>query len=305
MKRLIYISLMLLIQESAYCQQFPSMEGYNMNPFNLSPSFAGIQKQGAVFADYRSDWTGVAGGPVTCQLSYNDRFFEKVGIGARFIYDQTDIFKQIMLLGTYTYEVTIAEEHLVNFGLSVGFYRNSIDMAKYYSDPGYVQDNVLMYGLQKSKIKFASDMSFLYRFQKAEAGLLFSNLMFGSAKYNSTDISYKPMKNYLVHMSYRFDINKSMALKPYMIVRGGQNYPVQFEFSSEFRYLEKYWIMALFRTGGVWGMGLGGEIYKGILLNYSYNLSTNVAMNTFGSHQFTLGFRIPDSGKTDTKTHKK
>lgn len=298
MKRLLYISLVLLIPAGLYCQQFPFMEGYNMNPFNLSPSFAGIQKQGAIFADYRSDWTGVAGGPVTCQLSYNDRVFEKVGIGLRFMYDQTDIFKQVLLLGTYTYEVTIAEEHLVNFGLSVGLYRNSIDMAKYYNDPDYVQDNVLMYGLQKSKIKFASDMSLLYRFREIEAGILFSNLMFGSAKYNNTDISYKPMKNYLVHASYRFDINNSLAVKPFVLLRGGQNYPMQLELASEVRYIEKFWFMALYRTGGVWGMGLGGEIYKGILLNYSYNFSTNVAMGTFGSHQLTLGFRIPDFKKT-------
>ncbi len=39
-------------------------------------------------------------------------------------------------------------------------------------------------------------------------------------------------------------------------------------------------------------MGVGGEVYNGILLNYSYNLSTNVALNTFGSHQISLGVMI-------------
>jgi type IX secretion system PorP/SprF family membrane protein len=299
MKRLFYISLILLIPAGLYCQQFPFMEGYNMNPFNLSPSYAGIQNPASFFADYRSDWAGVEGGPVTTQLSYNDRVFEKVGIGVRFLYDQTDIFKQILLLGTYTYEVTIAEEHFVNFGLSVGIYQNSIDMAKYYNDPDYVQDNVLMYGLQKSKIKFASDISLLYRFRKMEAGILFSNLMFGSAKYNSEEISYKPMKNYLVHASYRFDTNNSLAIKPFILLRGGQNYPAQLEIATEVRYIEKLWLMALYRTGGVWGMGVGGVIYKGVILNYSYNFSTSVTMNTFGSHQVTLGLRIPDFKRSE------
>ena len=45
-------------------------------------------------------------------------------------------------------------------------------------------------------------------------------------------------------------------------------------------------------TGGIWGIGFGGEVYDGVLLNYSYNLSSNVALNTFGSHQFTLGVRL-------------
>jgi hypothetical protein len=39
-------------------------------------------------------------------------------------------------------------------------------------------------------------------------------------------------------------------------------------------------------------MGLGGEVYDGIILNYSYNLSTNVSLNTFGSHQLSVGIRI-------------
>jgi hypothetical protein len=39
-------------------------------------------------------------------------------------------------------------------------------------------------------------------------------------------------------------------------------------------------------------MGFGAGITDGIILNYSYNLSTNVALNTFGSHQITIGVRI-------------
>jgi hypothetical protein len=46
------------------------------------------------------------------------------------------------------------------------------------------------------------------------------------------------------------------------------------------------------RTGGIFGVGVGGEVYKGLIFNYSYNFSTNVALNTFSSHQLTLGVRI-------------
>jgi len=294
MKKLKYILLFSLIPAGLFGQQFPFMEGYNMNPFNMSPAFAGIHNPSTIFVDYRSDWTGVNGGPVTYQLSYNDRIFEKVGVGGRFIYDKTDIFKQTMLMGTYSYEVEVLDEHFLNFGLSVGFFRNSIDLAKYYNNPDFIQDNVLIYGLQKSKIKFATDISALYRFRQIEGGILFSNVMFGSAKYNSSDIAYKPMKNYLIHLSYDYEINRTWSVKPYALLRGGQHYPTQLEIASEVRFIKKFWGTAVFRTGGIWGMGLGGEIYKGVLMNYSYNLSTNVALNTFGSHQISLGLRIFD-----------
>ncbi len=296
MKKLIYISLLLLIPAGMYAQQFPFMEGYNVNPFSMTPSYAGIKNTKTVFLDYRSDWTGVDGGPVTCQLSYNDRFAEKVGLGIRFIYDKTDIFKQTMILGSYTYEVKIADNHFINFGLSAGFFKNSIDLGKYYNDQDFVSDAVLIYGIEKSKIKVATDISALYRFKNIEGGILFSNVMFGTAKYSSnTEITYKPLKNYLVHASYNYKINDRWAVKPFVLVRGGQNYPSQLELASEVRYSEKLWGSLVFRTGGIWGLGFGGEILDGILLNYSYNLSSNVSLNTFGSHQLTLGVKLFNS----------
>jgi len=292
MKKLLYTAIFLLINSGLFAQQFPFMEGYNVNPFNMSPSYAGLKNMKTLFLDYRSDWTGVDGGPVTCQLSYNDKLTEKVGLGGRFIYDKTDIFKQTMLLGTYTYEVQVAKEHFINMGLSAGFYKNSIDLGKYYNDQDYVQDAVLITGTEKSKIKVATDISALYRFRNIEGGILFSNVMFGTAKYSNTEMTYKPLKNYLIHASYDYQINKTWAVKPFVLIRGGQQYPSQLELASEVRYSERFWGSLVFRTGGIWGMGFGGEVYEGILLNYSYNLSSNVALNTFGSHQLTLGVNI-------------
>lgn len=309
MKR-IFIILIVLIPSVVYGQQFPFMEGYIANPFNLSPAYAGIHNNKTLFMDYRSDWSGLEGGPTTYQLSYNDKFPEKkklggefiydqsdifknnVGLGGRFIYDKTDIFKQILILGTYTYEVRIAKEHRINFGLSAGFYQNSVDYTKYFNNPEYVQDMVLIYGQGRSKIKFATDISALYRYKYTEAGILFSNVMFGTVRYRNTELTYKPLKNYLLHASYLFVLDSKWSAKPTVILRGGQNIPVQLEISPAITWNNRFWGTTLYRTGGLLGVGLGGEVYEGIILNYSYNLSTNVALNTFGSHQLSLGVKI-------------
>ena len=290
MKKIIII-LIVLIPTVVFGQQFPFMEGYIVNPFSLSPAYAGIHNGKTLFIDYRSDWTGLDGGPRTYQLSYNDKI-RKVGFGGRFIYDKTDIFQQTLILGTYTYEVNITKEHFLNLGLSVGFFRNSIDLTKYLSDPSYVQDPALINGQQQSKIKFATDISALYRYKQAEAGILFSNVMFGTVKYANSDMTYKPLKNFLLHASYLFKIDNKWDLEPTLILRGGQHVPMLFEIAPTLTWNKRLWGNVLVRTGGILGVGLGGEVYNGIMLNYSYNLSTNVDLNTFGSHQVTLGVRI-------------
>jgi type IX secretion system PorP/SprF family membrane protein len=301
MKKIVYISILLLFTGALSAQQFPFMEGYNTNPFTLSPAYAGIHNSKTVFIDYRSDWSGIDGGPITCQLSYNDKLTEKVGFGVRFIYDKTDIFKQTLILGTYTYEVKIAEGHIVNFGLSAGFYRNSIDLGKYYNNPDYVQDLVLLYGQEKSKIKFATDLSALYRYRQAEVGILFSNVMFGTVKYRNFDVAYKPLKSYLLHASYLFAIDEKMTVRPTIILRGGQDIPAQVEIAPSVTWNDRIWGTAVYRTGGIFGLGFGGEVYDGILLNYSYNMSSNIALNTFGSHQLSLGIKLFNFLKNDKK----
>lgn len=294
MKKILFTSVFLLITAFLNAQQFPFLEGHNMNPYSLSPSYAGLHNYKTLFMEYRSDWSGISGGPSTMQMSYNDRYSEKVGFGARFILDKTDIFRQSLILGTYTYEIKIAEEHIVNLGLSAGFFRNSIDLAKYYNNPDFVDDNVLMYGREKSKLKFASDFSALYRYNKVNAGILFSNIMIGTAKYRDTDLTYKPFRNYLVHASYEFIIDSKWSVTPLAIFRDGRNVPVQFELSPSVYWDERFWGNVLFRTGGIFGLGFGGEVYKGLLVNYSYNLSSGIALNTYGSHQISLGVRLSE-----------
>jgi type IX secretion system PorP/SprF family membrane protein len=292
MKKSVYISMLIMITGTLSAQQFPFMEGYNVNPFSLSPAFAGIHNPNTLFLDYRSDWSGLEGGPKTYQISYSSRLYKKVGLGGRFIYDKTDIFKQTLLLGTYTYEINFAQKHSINFGLSGGLYKNSIDMAKYFNNPDYVNDAALISGLERSKLKFVSDISILYRTGNFESGILFSNLMFGSAKYSAVEVSYKPFNNYMIHTGYNFQVADRWEIKPFVLWRAGKNTPGLLEVATAVTYNKKVWATAVYRSAGIWGLGAGAQLLDGVLINYSYNLSTNVAMNIFGSHQITLGFRL-------------
>lgn len=292
MKKILYISIFALLSAGLSAQQFPILDGYNVDAFRLSPAYSGLFNPNSLLLDARSDWSGISGGPKTYQLSYHGRFFEKVGIGGRFVYDQTDIFKQIMVMGTYSYEVPITESHLLNFAISAGIFTNTIDLSAYYNDPDFVIDPVLLNAKINSKIKFVTDLSALYRFDNLEAGIYFSNLMFGPATYDEIELQFNPRMNFMVHAAYRYNIDDNWSVKPYVLYRGGMEAPDIVEILAHFNYTSKIWGNLLFRSSGVWGIGFGGEVYDGISLNYSYNMSHKVALNTFGGHQISLGFRL-------------
>jgi type IX secretion system PorP/SprF family membrane protein len=309
MKRIIII-LTIFLPSVAFAQQFPFIDGYNLNQFILNPAYAGIKNSNTLFMDYRTDLTGFEGGPTTYVLTYNsklktgdngksDSFLSHVGLGGKFVYDKADIFVQTLMLLTYTYEIKLSDDQKVNFGLSTGLYRNSVDLGKYYNDPKFVMDEVLSSGLEKSYLKFTTEIGVLYRFRKVEAGILFSNMMFGIVKYPNSDLTYKPFRNYVLHSSYLSTIDVRWTLRSTAIIRGGKNIPPQIELSPTLIWSNRFWASTFLRSSGIMGLGAGGEVYDGIILNYSFGIGTKVILNTFSSHQITLGVRIinPDKNK--------
>ena len=103
MKKLIIVIIGISLGVLLNAQQMPLSENYFLDKYSLSPSYAGNFETKYLFMTYRSDWSGIDGGPKTLKLSYNDAFMQNAGFGGKFIYDKAGIFKQVMLLGTYSY----------------------------------------------------------------------------------------------------------------------------------------------------------------------------------------------------------
>lgn len=106
----------------------------------------------------------------------------------------------------------VAKTHFLLFGLSAGFYSNTINFSDYYNDPKYNLDPALMDANVNSKLKFMSDFSGVYSHLGFETGLLFSNINFGDSKYSQSNVKYKPLANYQYHASYLFNLSEKWDL---------------------------------------------------------------------------------------------
>jgi len=250
---------------------------------------------------YRSDWSGIDGGPKTLRLSYNDAFMRNAGYGVKFIYDVAGIFKQIIILGTYSYRVKLADNHFILFGLSAGFYSNTLDLIDYYNDPKYTIDPALLSADVTSKLKFMSDVSAVYKYKGIEAGFLFSNINFGDSKYQEADVRYKPLANYQIHASYMYSISEKWDVSPLMILRGGKYIKSQFELASSVVYQKKLWGSLLFRDPCIWGVGIGTNIGKGLKIGYNFNIASSVAARFYNNHEISIGINIFELTRSKTE----
>lgn len=275
-------------------QQVPLSENYFMDKYSLAPSYAGNFNPKYIVTGYRSDWSGIKGGPKTLRITYNDvfPFIKNAGYGGKIIYDKAGIFSQLYIMGSYSYNLAVNDEHHILFGLSMGIYHNSINLLDYYNDPNYNIDPSLISQDIKSKIKFMSDFSVLYTWKGLETGFLFSNISFGDASYKDVALKYNPLSNFQFHATYLYPFAEKWDLAPLLIIRGGKYIKSQFEIASQVIYLKRFWGSLVFRDPGVLGFGIGASVDKGLKISYNFNFASNVALGAFNNHEFSIGVNL-------------
>ncbi|OFY70000.1 MAG: hypothetical protein A2Y71_12115 [Bacteroidetes bacterium RBG_13_42_15] len=294
MKKSALVFVSILIHGVIISQQMHVSENYFMDKYALSSSYAGHFSPGSFFTSFRSDWTGIVGGPKTLRLSYSDMLMTNAAWGGKIIYDKAGIFDQLYVMGTYSYSLTIVDEHKVILALSAGIYHNKINFTDYYNNPNYNIDPVMIQQDVSSKVKFMSDFSALYLFKGIEAGIMFANINFGDAKYSEVDVTYKPFVNYQLHAAYSLRINDRWNINPLVYIRGGKFISSQIGIASMVKYQNNIWGSLSFRDPGIWGFGFGAKIAKGIRFSYNFNFASSVALNIYNNHEISIGVNIKD-----------
>ncbi|TAL61641.1 MAG: type IX secretion system membrane protein PorP/SprF [Bacteroidetes bacterium] len=307
MKNLLIILTLILTEVIGYSQQVPISENYFLDKYSLAPSYAGNYNAKYLFMGYRSDWTGIDGGPKTVRISYNDvfPFMTSAGYGGKMVYDKAGIFSQLYIMGSYSYNLQFSQDQHLMFGLSAGFYKNRLNLLDYYNDPKYTLDPSLISQDVKSKLKFMSDFSAVWTWKGIEAGLLFSNISFGDAGYKGVNLKYNPLANFQFHATYFYSISEDWDVAPLVIIRSGRYIKSQFELASQAIYLKKFRGSLVFRDPGILGFGIGANIDKGLKIGYNFNLATNVALGAFNNHEVSIGINIFEylSKKVNTMVH--
>jgi type IX secretion system PorP/SprF family membrane protein len=294
MKKLFLITAGTLMVTLLCAQQIPISENYFMDRYSLAPSYAGNHNAKYLMMGYRSDWTGIDGGPKTARLSYNDifPFMKNAGYGGKIIYDKAGIFSQLYILGSYSYNLSLNEDHHLLFGLSMGAYNNRLNLTDYYNDPGYNIDPALISQDINSKLKFMSDFSAVWTWKGAEAGVSFSNITLNDASYKDVNLKYSPLANFQFHTTYLYSINEEWDINPLVIVRAGKYIRSQFEIASQVIYMKRFRGSFVYRDPGVIGAGAGMALDKGLQMGYNFNLATNVTMGAFNNHEISLGINL-------------
>lgn len=287
------ILLLLAFSWEAVAQQFPYTTSYLVNPYALSPTFAGYSGHPEVFINYRKDWTQINGSPQTIRANGFGPVHEDVmWVGGELLMDRMDIASTFKANLSFTYKLQVENEQFVYFGLWGSFYQRSINLNDAVGiDPN---DPVFSDPSKLNSVAGNAGVGIHYNYRRWVIGAAFPSLFGSKDEYENTGAyKFKVQREFMLYATNIFKLNTNWDLQAFAVYRKTVNEPYNLELSAMAIYQERFCGGLLFRNGGVLAINVGGLIYKGLFFNYSYEIGMGGINNqSGGSHEITLGYRF-------------
>ncbi len=302
MKRIIYILIFanILLISKAFGQQLPYDNQYLINKFSLSPAYAGYTENIELFLTYRQNWVGVPGAPQKQLISVNMPITNKnLGLGFLINNEKTGNFSNFYFLPNIAYHQKLGADMSVNFGVTAELYRNQYNFSQAISqtvDP-IVQDLEALIGTT-----FNVGAGLMFQFKGLNIGVSVPRTLNSKVIYNEEipENTFTLSRHYIAHISYFQEIKKKWKIEPIVVVRSTEKSPLLYEASVLGKFDDRLWVAIGYRKGNDFVISTGAALTKNIVLNYSYEFSSQGIVNySSGTHEISLGFLIK---KTENKT---
>jgi type IX secretion system PorP/SprF family membrane protein len=274
MKRYIFLLLIIILKGSgqAISQISPSYSMFFLNPYQINPSYAGIEGRPVFNLIHRQQWVSIEGAPKTTGLTFHMPVNYGVSVGAEIYSDKRGILSTNSVTFTAGYAVQFDQKNILRFGLSGGIGNRNIDVSQVNtSDPaiGDALDNSFFldgnFGM--------SIQSGYFFFGVALPNFFEPNLNNFSTIENG---SFAPFNEILFNGSYRFYFAlDDMFIEPSLVYRYHQIMPGQFEIAGIFSLRNLLWFGGSYRQDyGATAM-VGLTINKQFLIGYSYGIGSD------------------------------
>ena len=314
--RILIVNLLLWVGLSGVYAQDLHLSQLFSNPLYNNPAFAGTSECGRITAAYRNQWPNLGGGFSMATVSY-DQYFKALhgGVGAYVNADFQggDVYRDITAALMYSFSARIGRNLYLTLAVQ-GAYMNkyvnwnsitfgdqydpfsglipgkeseeslpNTPMSKHYADVGvgftlygeYFYVGFAALHLNKPDVGFMGSIRMDMKFSGQVGGMIYFKKAYGE-RHSERDYSLSP--NIIYTQQGKFtELNYGLY---------GNFYP----------FVAGVWFRQSFSNPDAVIFLFGGE-FKGVRLAYSYDLTVSKLVKSGGSHEISLGFRLPCAKK--------
>lgn len=289
------VLLFCVLSVASFGQQLPVLSSFTVNNYLMNPANAGVKGNNAYLIN-RNQYHQSQNASETFMATVDGNFKNpKFGYGLVVYNDQLNSLGRSGAYGTYSYRLTLPQNHLLTFGLSIGGEQKRMQESQLNSD----MPVELKLTDQKSKeITMNGNFGIGYQYKNFQFGLagyrLFDNSHVNIDKGSTTNYDYLFKKHFTTSLSYKLSVMpRVLFIEPMMQVRMAKSIEPQADFSLLAYYKEKFWVGASYRQ--VYGADVlaGINLYKKFKLSYAFALANT---STHGLSRYTselmLGYQF-------------
>ena len=317
MRRLAFISLLVLVGTASFGQQLPLYSQYLYNKFLINPAVAGSDGYTSVSLTAREQWVGYSGAPRTFSFSWQTRILKKsfilkqtrvkrqvyrpksdgkVGFGGYVFSDKNGLVQRTGFQVAYAYHMWVQKSTQLSLGLAfTGYYYKIDEKLINFEDPNEPWlNNNLRRGI------FVPDVSFGAYLLNAKYSFGFSadQLSEASAKIGGPAYkNYTMSRQYYLFGSYDFTEGIYTIIQPAFLIKMSEQLKPQADMGVTYIYNQGFWAGLAYRTSGALIANVGVK-YQNLFFGYAFDFTMQeIQRVTYGTHEITVAVKFGDNSR--------
>ena len=316
MKKLVFISALIICTVNISGQQLPLYSQYLYNKFLLNPAVAGSDGFTSFNITAREQWAGYSGAPRTFSVSGQTRILKqgyslkstsgrnvyrpktdgKVGIGGYIFSDKNGLVQRTGFQASYTYHMWVQNNTQLSLGLAVTGYHFKINEKEInFQNPNEPWlNNDLRRGI------FVPDVDFGIYVLNPKYNIGFSTLqLFGAAAKIGSDAyqNFRMDRHYYLFGSYSIVVGNKTELQPSGLLMMSEQLKPMADIGLTYIYDQRIWAGLSYRTSKAIIVNIGFT-YTNIYIGYAFDFTLQeIQRVTYGTHELTMAIRFGDSAR--------
>jgi type IX secretion system PorP/SprF family membrane protein len=289
MKYLIHLLLLLCsITTITVAQQDPLYSQYYNNPMLINPAFAGNNERLYAGAAFRSQWSGLIGGPTTFNFNSHVAVANNlVGVGMVVVKDNLGDISNTLYGGIAAYRIKLSHSTF-SFGMQLGAvqYSTSLDGVTVKNpDPFFVPFTVT---------KFNTGAGVLLSSERYTIGFSIPQLISNSTTLNLGPQSAQVQvysQNFYLYGAYSFYLNERIQFKPSTLLRATSGTPFSADLNANFTLNQLYTAGAFTRKFNTYGLLLQAVI-SNFRFGYVLEVPGKGSALSFATHEISVALSL-------------
>lgn len=281
---LVFMSLIAAGQDQSNFSQF------YLNPYLYNPSYVGIDGQSALSLTYKKQWMTVQGAPTIANFTLQTPLSPRAGFGLSITNDARGLLNNSSVLLTFGYNVALAKNAFIRFGISGGGAWNTLDMAKMES----LNNDPALANILENNASLSGNAGISLHVKTFQLGASMPSILSPSylsqEDFSITEI--KPFQSIIVNASNRFYFGEDKHIfEPYALYRINADLPPQFEVAGVLHLNHVIWLGGSYKQDfGISALG-GLKLKNSLAIGASYSLQ-NSGVNELNSPSFEVSLNV-------------